>query len=136
MRPQNGALGEAYNVIETYLALDPGENKLREDRLTAPRGTYVWVSIISFTNQIENSYFLAGSTTQSEGWLAAERILKKERTDLLSKLTRHRSEEVEEISLIEDCEDRVTSLVELIRDSVLSIGEELLVDVHLTLVNK
>ena len=135
MRPQDGALADAYDLIETYLIENPGENKLPEERLTAPRGTYVWATIVSFTNSIENSYFLAGSTSESEGWLAAERLLNEERTDLLSQLTRHKSEELRKISMLVDCEDRVVALVELIRGSILSIEEELLVDVYSTLVS-
>ena len=136
MRPQDGALADAYALIETYLVENPGENELPEKRLTAPRGTHVWVTIVSFTNSIENSYFLAGSTSESEGWLAAERLLNEERTDLLSQLTRHKSEELRKISMLADCEDRVVALAELIRGCILSIEEELVVDVYSTLVGK
>ena len=135
MRPQDGALAEAYDLIETHLTENPGENMLPEERLTAPRGTHVWVTIVSYTNSIENSYFLAGSTSESEGWHAAERLLNEERIDLLSKLTRHKSEELNKISLLVDCEDRVVALVELIRQNILSIEEELVVDVYSTLVS-
>ena len=133
MRPHKGALGDAYDVIETYLALDPGKSKLREDRLTAPRGTYVWVSIISFTNPIENSYFLEGSTSQKEGWLAAERILYKYFSRLFPRMS---DEEMDEITAIEDAEDRVTFLVDQIRDRVLTNEQELVVDVYSTLVRQ
>lgn len=136
MRPQDGALADAYALIETYLVENPDENELPEGRLTAPRGTHVWVTIVSFTNSIENSYFLAGSTSESEGWLAAERLLNEERTDLLSQLTRHKSEELRKISMLVDCEDRVVALAELIRGCILSIEEELVVDVYSTLVSK
>jgi hypothetical protein len=136
MKPQDGPLAEAYDLIETYLFENSGENQLPEERLTAPRGTHVWVTIVSYTNSTENSYFLAGSASESEGWLAAERLLNEERTDLLSQLTRHKSEELNKISLLVDCEDRVVALVELIRSDILSIEEELVVDVYLTLVKK
>jgi len=140
MRPREGALGDAYDVIETYLALDPGKSKLREDRLTAPRGTYVWVSIISFTNPIENSYFLEGSTSQNEGWLAAERILYKYFSRLFPRMSDEEmdesDEEMDEITAIEDAEDRVTFLVDQIRDRVLTNEQELVVDVYSTLVRQ
>lgn len=35
MRPQDGALAEAYDLIETHLTENPGENMLPEERLTA-----------------------------------------------------------------------------------------------------
>lgn len=128
MRPKKGELREAYDLIETYLTRNPPEDNLQENRLTAPLGTSVFVSLVVIIRDDESSYFVRASTSVKEGWLTAEKLLYE---FLGEDITDTDEEILNPIIHISHYEDRVVALTEMLNDEH-GYNYRLLVDVYCT----
>lgn len=129
MRPKDGDLREAYDLIESYLTQNPPEMIMsKDDRLTPPLRTSVFVSFLVTIRVQGSSYSIHGCVSERKGWLLTEELLYTDFGDDIISLER---ELLKPILDTEDPRDRVIALGQSLNERNES-NYQLLLDIYCT----